>query len=178
MHASGYRSLIAPLASRFAELAEDILQPIRHIPRHPLLLARFSTFALRSAVSLARSHFTGKRAKAFFAGMATHSALSLETVTSAAVGLVLMAAGHASGWPILRGGAQVSQMPSLAIWKILAVILRSITKLRNSRRPILSSPTSLLGNFFVSQARDCLRATSENWSVSTTVPAPSRLTML
>jgi len=101
-----YRSLIAPLASKFAELAEDILQPIQHIPHHPFVLARFGTFALRSAVSLARSHFTGKRAQAFFAGMATHSVLSLETIASAAVGLVLLAAGHASGWPILRGGAQ------------------------------------------------------------------------
>jgi phytoene dehydrogenase-like protein len=38
--------------------------------------------------------------------MATHSVLSLEAPASAAVGLTLLAAGHASGWPILRGGAQ------------------------------------------------------------------------
>lgn len=101
-----YRSLIAPLASEFAELAEDILGPIQHIPRHPLVLARFGRLALSSAMSLARSRFRGKRAQAFFAGMATHSVLSLETPASAAVGLTLVAAGHASGWPILRGGAQ------------------------------------------------------------------------
>src|SRR5713101_2669094 len=101
-----YRSLIAPLASEFAELAEDILGPIQHIPRHPFVLARFGASALLPATSLARSHFTGKRAQAFFAGMATHSVLSLEAPASAAVGLILIAAGHASGWPILRGGAQ------------------------------------------------------------------------
>jgi phytoene dehydrogenase-like protein len=39
--------------------------------------------------------------------MAAHSVLSLEAPTSAAVGLVLMAAGHACGWPIVRGGAQM-----------------------------------------------------------------------
>jgi phytoene dehydrogenase-like protein len=104
--ATGYRSLIAPLASRFAELSEDILQPIQHIPRNPFVLARFASAALRSAVSLARSHFAGKRARAFIAGMATHSVLSLEAPASAAVALTLMAAGHASGWPILLGGAQ------------------------------------------------------------------------
>ncbi|HEX4164376.1 MAG TPA: NAD(P)/FAD-dependent oxidoreductase [Bryobacteraceae bacterium] len=101
-----YRSLVLPLASKFADLAEDILGPIQHIPRHPLVLAHFGPFALSSAVSLARSRFRGKRAQAFFAGMATHSVLSLEAPASAAIGLILLAAGHAGGWPILRGGAQ------------------------------------------------------------------------
>ena len=104
--ASRYRSLIAPLASKFAELSEDIFGPIQHVPRHPFVLARFASSAIQSAASLARSHFTGKRAQAFFAGMATHSVLSLEASASAAVALTLMAAGHANGWPILRGGAQ------------------------------------------------------------------------
>jgi phytoene dehydrogenase-like protein len=103
---SRYRSLIAPLTSEFAELSEDILRPIQRIPRHPFVLARFGLSALRPAATLARSHFSGKRAQAFFAGMATHSVLSLEAPASAAVGLALIAAGHASGWPILRGGAQ------------------------------------------------------------------------
>ena len=62
--------------------------------------------ALLSAVSLARAQLSGKRAQALFAGMATHSVLSLEAPASAAVSLSLMASGHASGWPILRGGAQ------------------------------------------------------------------------
>jgi len=104
--ASRYRSLIAPVTSKFAELSEDILGPIQHVPRHPFVLARFASSALQSAASLARSHFTGKRAQAFFAGMATHSVLSLEAPASAAVALTLMAAGHANGWPIVRGGAQ------------------------------------------------------------------------
>src|SRR5216684_455764 len=104
--ASGYRSLIVPVTSKFAELSEDILGPIQHVPRHPFVLARFASSALQSAASLARSHFTGKRAQAFFAGMATHSVLSLEAPASAAIGLILIAAGHASGWPILCGGAQ------------------------------------------------------------------------
>ncbi len=103
---SRYRSLIAPLASELAELSEDILGPILHIPRHPFVFARFGSSALLPAASLARSHFTGKRAQAFFTGMATHSVLSLDAPASAAVGLTLIAAGHASGWPILRGGAQ------------------------------------------------------------------------
>jgi phytoene dehydrogenase-like protein len=103
---ASYRSLVMPLASRFAELAEDVLRPIQRIPRHPFVLARFASSAFFPAASLARSHFAGKRGQALFAGMATHSVLSLETPASSAVGLVLIAAGHTSGWPILRGGAQ------------------------------------------------------------------------
>jgi phytoene dehydrogenase-like protein len=101
-----YRSLLEPLADRFAELAEELLGPIQHIPEHPILLARFGLSALLPAASLARSRFSGVRARALFAGMAAHSVMSLEDATSAAVGLVLMAAGHFSGWPIVRGGAQ------------------------------------------------------------------------
>jgi phytoene dehydrogenase-like protein len=103
---NSYRSLVTPLVSQFTELVKDILGPIQHIPRHPFVLARFGLSALLSAASLARFHFAGKRARAFFAGIATHSVLPLEAPASAAVGLILMTAGHASGWPILRGGAQ------------------------------------------------------------------------
>jgi phytoene dehydrogenase-like protein len=101
-----YRSLLGPIASRFTELTAEILGPIQHIPHHPLVLARFGLSALLPAASLAQSRFTGVRARALFAGMAAHSVLPLEAPTSSAVALVLMAAGHVGGWPILRGGGQ------------------------------------------------------------------------
>jgi phytoene dehydrogenase-like protein len=101
-----YRSLIEPLAEHFDELTTEILGPIQHIPSHPLVLARFGLSALLPAASLARSRFSGARARALFAGIAAHSVLSLESPTTSAVGLVLMAAGHVRGWPIVRGGAQ------------------------------------------------------------------------
>ncbi len=103
---SRYSSLLEPLAGHFAELSADLLGPIQHIPRHPFLLARFGLSALLPAASLANLRFSGVRARALFAGMAAHSVLSLEAPASAAAGLVLMAAGHAFGWPIVRGGAQ------------------------------------------------------------------------
>jgi phytoene dehydrogenase-like protein len=101
-----YRSLLEPLTNSFAELIEEILRPIQHVPQHPLLLARFGLSALEPAARLARSNFSGTRARALFAGMAAHSVMSLEASGSAAVALVLMSAGHASGWPTVRGGAQ------------------------------------------------------------------------
>jgi phytoene dehydrogenase-like protein len=101
-----YRSLIEPIAEAFPRLVDDLLGPIQHVPHHPLALARFGLSALLPGASLARSRFQGPRARALFAGMAAHSVLPLETPTSAAVGLVLMAAAHSYGWPILGGGAQ------------------------------------------------------------------------
>jgi phytoene dehydrogenase-like protein len=102
-----YRSLIEPLAEDFSELTMDLLRPILHFPQRPFLLARFGLSALIPAASLARSRFSGVRARALFAGMAAHSVLSLESPGSAATALVLMAAGHSSGWPIIKGGAQM-----------------------------------------------------------------------
>ncbi len=103
---AAYRGLIQPIADNFNQLTPEILGPVLHVPKHPLVLARFGLPALLPAATLARSKFSGPRARALFAGMAAHSVLPLESPTSAAVALVLLAAGHAGGWPILRGGAQ------------------------------------------------------------------------
>ena len=101
-----YRSLMEPIVSNFPALIDEILGPMLHVPRSPLVLARFGLSAALSAVSLALSHFEGQRARALFAGVSTHSILPLESTASAAVGLTMLAAGHTTGWPILRGGAQ------------------------------------------------------------------------
>jgi phytoene dehydrogenase-like protein len=100
-----YQRTFGFLAERFADLADDLLAPVVHVPKHPLLLARFGMGAILPAVVEAR-RFEGARARALFAGMAAHSVLSLEAHSSAAVGLVLMAAAHGVGWPIVEGGAQ------------------------------------------------------------------------
>lgn len=100
-----WRSLMEPYTTRWAELTEDILQPIVHWPKHPLLLTRFGLNALLPAATLAR-RFRTERARALFAGLAAHSFMSLEEPLSASFGLVLGASAHAVGWPIPRGGAQ------------------------------------------------------------------------
>ena len=101
-----YRSLLEPLAGAFPSLVPDLLGPIAHIPQAPISLARFGLSALLPATALARTRFRGPRARALFAGMAAHAVLPLDTPTTSAVALVLMAAAHAVGWPILQGGAQ------------------------------------------------------------------------
>jgi phytoene dehydrogenase-like protein len=100
-----WRRMMRPLVSHWNDLAQDILGPLVHLPRHPLLLASFGTKALLPATMLAK-RFRGEPAKALFAGIAAHSFLPLDQPLSASFGLVLAAAAHAVGWPIPRGGAQ------------------------------------------------------------------------
>ncbi len=55
---------------------------------------------------MARAWFRDEPAKALLAGLAAHAILPLDYWATSAVGLVLSLAGHAVGWPIVRGGSQ------------------------------------------------------------------------
>jgi phytoene dehydrogenase-like protein len=101
-----YRRVMDPLVRHWEEIAGEILQPIPHIPRHPVSLAEFGLRALWPAEALMRLAFHEEQARALFAGMAAHSFLSLSAPASSAIGLVLGMMGHAVGWPFARGGAQ------------------------------------------------------------------------
>ncbi|HZD92860.1 MAG TPA: NAD(P)/FAD-dependent oxidoreductase, partial [Candidatus Sulfotelmatobacter sp.] len=61
---------------------------------------------IRPASSLAKAYFKTEHGRAFFAGMAAHSMLPLEYMTTSAVALVLALAAHQVGWPFVRGGSQ------------------------------------------------------------------------
>jgi phytoene dehydrogenase-like protein len=114
-----WRKLVEPLVEHWAQFVHDALGPVAHIPRHPLLMARFATCAFQSAVGLANRRFNGNRARSLFAGLAAHSFLSLDQPLSPAIGLVIGAAAHAVGWPVPRGGSQ-------AITDALAAHLREL----------------------------------------------------
>lgn len=113
-----YMHLMEPFVSNATALFDEILRPIRLLPRHPLLLARFGVEGLRSALSVAK-RFHGDAARALFGGCAAHSFLPLDRSGSASFGLVLAIAGHATGWPCAKGG-------SVAIVNALASYLRSL----------------------------------------------------
>jgi phytoene dehydrogenase-like protein len=104
--AMAYRHLMGSMVAHWEDLAGEILQPILHIPGHPVSLARFGVRALWPAESIIRHWFRQEPARALFAGLAAHSFLPLSAPGSAAVGLVLGMMGHAVGWPFPRGGAQ------------------------------------------------------------------------
>lgn len=99
-----YRELIDPVVRHWPQLAERILGPLR-FPQHPAQMAEFGMRALRSARAISRT-FSTEKAKGLWAGMAAHSIMPFNKITTAAIGLVLMAAGHLRGWPMARGGSQ------------------------------------------------------------------------
>jgi phytoene dehydrogenase-like protein len=101
-----WRDLFQPFAENWNAFAEEILGPVLHLPRHPLLLARFGLKAMQPARYFAQSHFNNARTRAVFAGLAAHSFLSLDAPVSAAIGFMFAVTVHAVGWPIPQGGAQ------------------------------------------------------------------------
>lgn len=103
--AAAWRGIFEHLAESFDSLVPDILRPVAHVPTHPITLARFGLDALRSATSTVR-RFADEPARALFMGAAAHAFGRLDTALSAAVGLVLVAAGHRVGWPVTQGGSR------------------------------------------------------------------------
>jgi phytoene dehydrogenase-like protein len=100
-----WRRLFGPLSSRFDALNEELVGPVLHLPRHPILLARLGIPALAPATVLARRWRT-PAARALFGGVAAHSFARLDRPLSSAVGMALVSACHAVGWPVAAGGSQ------------------------------------------------------------------------
>jgi phytoene dehydrogenase-like protein len=98
-----WRRVFRP-SSHFEDLLDDVLQPIIHLPRHPLRLARFGVPAAAPATLLARSWRT-PQARALFGGVAAHAFSPLSLPMSSSVGCALIDACHAFGWPVARGGS-------------------------------------------------------------------------
>jgi phytoene dehydrogenase-like protein len=101
-----WRRILEAPAKNWTAFAGEVLGPMLHLPRHPILLARFGLKAVLPADVFSRTHFKSARTRALFAGLAAHSFLSLDEPLSSAIGLVLGVAAHAVGWPVSRGGAQ------------------------------------------------------------------------
>ena len=97
--------VFGPLTRRFDEIAEDLMRPLPHRPAHPWAAARFGALAAFPAALVGRA-WTTPEARALFAGVAAHALRPLHTMGSAALGLMLIAAGHRRGWPVARGGSR------------------------------------------------------------------------
>ena len=103
--AEAYRDLMEPIVARWPTLAPDVLGPLRY-PRHPIDMALFGLKALPPVTVLAR-RFKTEQVRGLFAGMSAHAIQPLTNLTTSAIALVLMAAGHRHGWPVPIGGSQV-----------------------------------------------------------------------
>lgn len=98
-----WRALLAGPSGRFDDLAPDILGPVVHLPRRPLLMARFGAPTPLPATALARL-FRSEPARALLLGVMAHAMRPLGEAFSSAIGLGILTAGHRRGWPVAVGG--------------------------------------------------------------------------
>lgn len=115
--AAAWRRTFEWVTTAFDDLTDDLLRPVLHLPAHPLPLARFGLQALPSARWMTRRWRTPE-ARALFGGAAAHGFQPLHRPTTAALGMVLLAAAQRVGWPVARGGSR-------AITDALASLLRA-----------------------------------------------------
>jgi phytoene dehydrogenase-like protein len=186
-----YARVIAPLADRWQQLASEILQPLLHVPKSPLLLARFGWRAVWPAAGAARRMFRTTAAQALFGGLAAHSVLPLDAPGSAAFGWTLAIAAHAAGWPIPRGGSQGIANALASYFTTLGGKIVTNTRVRSlddlgDRAPILCDVTprqfiAIAGKRLADSFRDRLQSYRYgpgvfkiDWALSQPVPWKAR----
>ena len=128
--ATTYRRLIEPFVRHWEDFVEHVMDRPVQLPDDPFLMARFAPIALLPTTTLARP-FTTVEARALLAGNAAHSGSPLGAPLSAAIGVTLMVAGHAVGWPFPRGGAG-------AITRAMASFLESMGGTIETGTPVRS----------------------------------------
>jgi phytoene dehydrogenase-like protein len=135
---AAYRRLVGPLVRAWPDVEPLVLGPFPPPPRAVVPALRLGgavRAALADARSLAESTFETARARALFAGLASHSILPLERRPSAGFGLALAVLGHVAGWGFPRGGAQ-------AITDALAGELRGLGGTIHASSPVDDLPVA------------------------------------
>jgi len=146
-----WRTLFAPLVRRAADLFSEILGDLRHVPRHPLTLARFGLPGLLPVAALARTLFRDAPARALLAGVGAHSMRRLSAPLTSAFGLTLATTAHAGGWPVVEGGsgrladALVTRLAELGVEVVCDHRVSSLRELPTARATLLDlTPEQLL----------------------------------
>lgn len=99
-----YEAFFGPVVRRFDTIAEEFLQPILHVPRHPIHVAQLGLRSPAPAAVTARLFRTAE-ARALWAGVAAHGFTKFSVPFSSAIGTSLGAAAHRYGWPVAVGGS-------------------------------------------------------------------------
>lgn len=164
-----WRALLEPLAEGWDALAEDLLRPLPHRPRHPGLAARFGLRGLPPASWVARALFRGEPARALLAGLAGHAGLPLGTWGSSAPGLVLGALAHGPGWPLPEGGARrvadalAAHLRALGGELVLGTEVRSLAALPEARVVLLDVAPRALARLARDRLPGGYRRRLERW---------------
>jgi phytoene dehydrogenase-like protein len=100
-----YATVMKSLTDAWPILEHQLLGPALRIPKPSMLwpLTKFGPAALAPASVLGRAF--GRRGAALWAGLAAHSLLPMESLSSSAIACVLGLLAHRVGWPLPRGGS-------------------------------------------------------------------------
>ena len=165
---AAYRRLMKPFVDAWPRFAENVLTSPFRPPSAPLLMGRFGLRAFRPATAMARG-FTTPEAGALLAGNAAHSGVPLEQAPSAAIGLVLMMAGHAVGWPVPRGGAGTLTQALASLFRSLGGEIEtgapvgSLDDLPPARATLLAVTSKRVASLAGDRLPSSYRATLERW---------------
>jgi phytoene dehydrogenase-like protein len=103
--ANNYKNFFSPLVKEWPSICSAFLGPL-HLSGYSNTKVKFGFNALSSGIHFAKRHFKTNAAQAVFAGMAAHSMLPLNKITTSSIAIVLNILAHINGWPLPKGGAQ------------------------------------------------------------------------
>jgi phytoene dehydrogenase-like protein len=102
---NNYKKIFSTFVEEWPSLFSAFLGPL-HLSAFTKAKARFAWYALSPGINFAKHHFNTNEVQSLFAGMAAHSMLSLDKLTTSSIGIVLNILAHINGWPLPKGGAQ------------------------------------------------------------------------
>ena len=100
-----YRRIMEPLVGDWEAIVSGAMRPLRSPTSHPIAMARFGWWGVRSIERLVRP-FESDEARAVLAGVGAHSMLPLSAPLTSAFALILTILAHAVGWPVVEGGTE------------------------------------------------------------------------
>ena len=103
-----WRTGFGPMADDIGDLTSEVFRPIMHVPSASDHARNASACARSSPRPCSARRWHGDEARALFAGVAAHSFQPLHRPTTTAVGVMMIAAGHARGGPSPKAGRRPS----------------------------------------------------------------------
>lgn len=101
-----WQRLMGPMTANADRMVAGVLDPTALPPTEPLWTAAFGAAGLWPSTWVDRVVLRDERSRALLAGSAAHSVLDLSAPLTTGVGMLLLALGHAHGWPFAVGGSQ------------------------------------------------------------------------
>jgi phytoene dehydrogenase-like protein len=103
--ANNYKRIFSSLVNEWPSIRSAFVGPL-HVSTYSNAKAKFAYYALSSSVHFAKHQFSTDAAQSVFAGMAAHSMLPLNKLTTSSIAIVLNLLAHINGWPLPKGGSQ------------------------------------------------------------------------